>query len=232
MLQKGPSISHVSSRNHSDDSNSGDSDYEDNIPLQIFKKDLIQCLGRMRIKKRLHKLEVIKCETQRKLWDLDDYEAFAPKTEHKVVRKPEYRSLGMQPFSPIDNKKQICEVLVTSQFNKDKSTIKVDEGQKMTEVARTSTPKNKVYQDCIIELSPIQNSIQSKTVQLAFSEHGNVYLHCDDSNSDESDDEDNIPLKVVQEGLNPMSVVSPICSRTRNIQCHNSMSQYEIEQKV
>ena len=61
------------------------------------------------------------------------------------MRKPEYRSLGVQPFSPIDNKKQICEVLVTSQFNKDKSTIKVDEGQKMTEVTRTSTPKNKVY---------------------------------------------------------------------------------------
>ena len=44
MLQKGPSISHVSSRNHTDDSNSDDSDYEDNIPLQIFKKDLIQCM--------------------------------------------------------------------------------------------------------------------------------------------------------------------------------------------
>ena len=40
MLQKGPSISHVSSRNHTDDSNSDDSDYEDNIPLHIFKKDL------------------------------------------------------------------------------------------------------------------------------------------------------------------------------------------------
>ena len=78
----------------------------------------------------------------------------------------------MQPFSPIDNKKLICEVLVTSQFNKDKSTIKVDEGQKMTEVTRTSTPKNKVYQDCTIELSPIQNSVQSTTVQPAFSEHG------------------------------------------------------------
>ena len=95
------------------------------------------------------------------MWDLDDYEAFAPKTEHKVVRKPEYRSLGVQPFSPINNKKQICEVLVTSQFNKDKSTIKVDEGQKMTEVTRTSTPKNKVSQDCTIELSSIQNSVQN-----------------------------------------------------------------------
>ena len=61
--------------------------------------------GRTRIKKCLHKAGVIKWETQRELWDLDDYEAFAPKTEHKVVRKPEYRSLGVQPFSPIDNKK-------------------------------------------------------------------------------------------------------------------------------
>ena len=31
----------------------------------------------------------------------------------------------------------------------------------MTEVTRTSTPKNKVYQDCTIELSPIQNSVQT-----------------------------------------------------------------------
>ena len=86
--------------------------------------------GRTRIKKCLHKVGVIKCETQKELWDLDEYDAFDPETEHKVVRKPEYRSLGVQPFSPINNKKQICEVLVTSQFNKDISTIKVDEGQK------------------------------------------------------------------------------------------------------
>ena len=38
MLQKGPSISHISSRNHSDDSNSDD--YEDNIPLQIVQEGL------------------------------------------------------------------------------------------------------------------------------------------------------------------------------------------------
>ena len=31
----------------------------------------------------------------------------------------------------------------------------------MTEVTRTSTPKNKVSQDCTIELSPIQNSVQT-----------------------------------------------------------------------
>ena len=167
MLQKGPSISHVSSRNHSDDSNSEDSDYEDNIPLQIVQEGLntmsgeSPICGRMRIKKCLHIVEVIRCETHRELWDRDDYEAFAPETEHKVVRKPEYRSLGVQPFSPISNKKQICEVLVTSQFNKDKSTIKVDKGQKMTEVTRTSTPKNMVPQDCTIELSPIQNSVQT-----------------------------------------------------------------------
>ena len=59
MLQKGP-ISHVSSRNHSDDSNSEDSDYEDNIPLQIVQEGLntmsgeSPICGRMRIKKCLH----------------------------------------------------------------------------------------------------------------------------------------------------------------------------------
>ena len=80
----------------------------------------------------------------------------------------------MQPFSPID-KKQICEVLVTSQFNKDKSTVKVNEGQKMTEVTRTSTPKNnKVYLDCRIELSPIQTPVHSTTVQPSFSEHADI----------------------------------------------------------
>ena len=98
--------------------------------------------GRTRIKNHLHKERVIKCKTQRELWDLEDYEAIALKIEHKPVTKPEYRSLGVEPFSPIDNKKQISKVLVTSQFNKGKSTIKANEGQKMTEVARTSTPKN------------------------------------------------------------------------------------------
>ena len=47
----------------------------------------------------------------------------------------------------------------------------------MTEVTRTSTPKNKVSQDFTIELSPIQNSVQT-----------------------------------------------PICSSTRNTQCHDSAS--------
>ena len=50
----------------------------------------------------------------------------------------------------------------------------------MTEVPRTSTPQNKVYQDCTIELSPIQNSVQT-----------------------------------------------PICSSTRNTQCHDSVSRYD-----
>ena len=72
----------------------------------------------------------------------------------------------MEPFSPIDNQKQISKVLVTSQFNKGKSTIKVNEGQKMTEVTRTSTPKNnKVYPKCRIKLSPIQNPVHSTKVQ-------------------------------------------------------------------
>ena len=161
-LHKVPSTSHVYSRNDSDDSISDDSDYEDNIPYRLFKKDLMQSpiCGRTRIKKHLHKERVIKCKTQRELWDLEDYEAIAPKIEHKPVTKPEYGSLGMEPFSPIDNKKHISKVLVTSQFNKGKSTIKVNEGQKMTEVTRTSTPKNnKVYPECRIELSPIQNPV-------------------------------------------------------------------------
>ena len=45
MLQKGPSISHVSSRNHSDDSNLEDSDYEGNIPLQIVQEGLNTMTG-------------------------------------------------------------------------------------------------------------------------------------------------------------------------------------------
>ena len=74
-------VLHISSRNHCDDSNSEDSDYEDNIPLQIVQEGLnamsgeSSICGRMRIKKCLHKAEVIRCETQRELWDPDDYEA-------------------------------------------------------------------------------------------------------------------------------------------------------------
>ena len=239
-LLKVPSTGHIYSRNHSDDSISDDSDYENNIPLQIFQEGLnamsgeSPIYGRTRIKQHLHKERVIKCATQRELWDLEDYEAIAPKIEHKPVTKPEYRSLGMQPFSPIDNKKQICEVLVTLQFNKDKSTIKVSEGQKLTEVTRTSTPKNnKVYPDCRIELSPIQDPVHSTTVQPYFSKHADISdkrnasklnLYSDDSNCDESDYENNIPLKVVQEGLNAMSGDSPICSRTKNTNCHDLTS--------
>ena len=105
----------------------------------------------------------------------------------------------------------------------------------MTEVTRTSTPKNnKVYLDCRIELSPIQNPVHSTTVQPSFSEHADIsykhyasklYLHSDDSNSDESDYEDNIPLKaVLKEVLNAMSGESPICSKTRNTNHHNLTS--------
>ena len=211
MLHTVPSSGHVYSKNHSDDSIYDDSDYEDNIPLQIVQ-------------------EVIKCKTQRELWDLEDYEAIAPKIEHKPVTKPEYRSLGVEPISPIDNKKQISEVLVTSQFNKLKSTMKVNEGQKMTEFTRTSTPKNNnIYPECRIELSPIQNTVHSTLVQPSFSEHADISdkrnglklnLYSDDSNS-ESDYEDNIPLKVVQEVLNAMSRESTICRRTRNTNHHN-----------
>ena len=94
---------------------SDDSDFEDNIPLQIVQDGMIAMLGespicgRTRIRKRLHKEGVIKCQTQRDLWDLADYEAISSKTEHKLVATKESRGLGMQPFSPIDKKKQICE---------------------------------------------------------------------------------------------------------------------------
>ena len=131
--------------------------------------------GRTRIKNCLHKERMIKCNTQRELWDLEDYEAIAPKIEHKPITKPEYRSLGVEPISPINNKKQISEVLVTSQFNKLKSTMKVNEGQKMTEFTRTSTPKNNnIYLECRIELSPIQNPVHSTLVQPSFSEHADI----------------------------------------------------------
>ena len=101
----------------------------------------------------------------------------------------------------------------------------------MTEVTRTSIPKNNnVYLECRIELSSIQNPLHSTTVQPSFSEHADISdkrnalkltLYSDDSNSDESDYEDNIPLKVVQEGLNAMSRESPICRRTRNTNHHD-----------
>ena len=88
-------------------------------------------------------------------------------------------------------------------------------GKNVTEVTRNSTLKNnKVYPECRIELSPIQNPVHSTTVQPSFSEHADISdkhnalklnLYSDDSNSDESDYEDNIPLKVVQEGLNAKS---------------------------
>ena len=80
-----PSSGHVYSKNHSDDSIFDDSDYEDNIPLQIVQEGLnamsgeSPICGRTRIKKCLHKERVIKCKTQRELWDLEDYEQLPPK---------------------------------------------------------------------------------------------------------------------------------------------------------
>ena len=143
----------------------------------------------------------------------------------------------MEPISPIDNKKQISEVLVTSQFNKFKSTIKVNKGQKITEFTRTSTPKNNnMYLECRMELSPIQNPVHSTLVQPSFSEHADISdkcnalklnLYSDDSNSDELDYEDNIPLKVLQERLNAMSRESTICRKTRNTSHHDVTIQYD-----
>ena len=109
--------------------------------------------------------------------------------------------------------------------------MKVNEGQKITEFARTSTPKNNnMYLECRIELSPIQNPVHSTLVQPSFSKYADISdkhnalklnLYSDNSNSDESDYEDNIPLRVVQEGLDAMSWESPICRRTRNTSHHD-----------
>ena len=109
-LQNVSATGDVNSRNQSvyDDMSSDDSDFEDNIPLQIVQDGMIAMLGespicgRTRIRKRLHKEGVIKCQSQRDLWDLSDYEAISSKTEHKPVATKESRGLGMQPFSPID----------------------------------------------------------------------------------------------------------------------------------
>ena len=89
-----------------------------------------------------------------------------------------------------------------------------------------------VYLECRIELSPIQNPVHSTTAQPSFSEHADISdkrnalklnLYSDDSNY-ESDCEDNIPLKVVQEGLNAISRESPICRTTRNRNHHDFTS--------
>ena len=232
-LQKSSATGDVNSRNQpvSDYTSSDDSDFEDNIPLQIVQDGLnamsgeSPICGRTRIRKRLHKEGVIKCETQRELWDLDDYEASTPKTEHKPVAMLESRGLGVQPFSPIDNKKKFCEPRVTSLFNKDSRTTTVNEGQKMTEVTRTSTPRNnKVSAECRIELSPIQNAIPFTKALPSFSEQ-----KCNDSKihgqSENSDYEDNIPLKVLRE--QKIAATSQVCSINHSHDSTSDNSDYE-----
>ena len=49
----------------------------------------------------------------------------------------------------------------------------------------------------------------------------------DDSDSDDSDYEDNIPLQILQEGLTIMSGESPISGRTRITNCHDFSSSYD-----
>ena len=111
--------------------------------------------------------------------------------------------------------------------------MKVNEGQKMTEFTRTSTPKNNnnIFPECRIELSPIQNPVHSTLVQPSFSEHADI---SDKRNalklnlySDDSDYKDNIPLKIVQNGLNAISRESPICRRTRNTNHHDVTIRYD-----
>ena len=148
-LQNVSATGDVNSRNQSvyDDMSSDDSDFEDTIPLQIVQDGMIAMLGespicgRTRIRKCLHKEGVIKCQTQRDLWDLADYEAISSKTEHKPVAMKESQGLGVQPFSPIDKKKQICEGQVSSLSNKDNRTIKVNEGQKCLKLQELVLPE-------------------------------------------------------------------------------------------
>ena len=73
-------------------------------------------------------------------------------------------------------------------------------------------------------------------MQSSFSDHADISdnhnalklnLYSDDSNSDESDYEDNIPLKVIQEGLNAISREFTICRRTRNTNHHDVTIRYD-----
>ena len=140
--------------------------------------------------------------------------------------------MGMQPFSPIDKKKQICEGRVSSLSNKDNRTIKVNEGQKLSEVTRTSTPRNnKLFGDCRIELSPIQNAMPSTKVLPCFSEHADSREKYSASKingqSEDSDYEDNIPLKVLREQKN--ATTSQVTSRNN---CNDSTSDDDIPLKI
>ena len=119
-------------------------------------------------------------------------------------------------------KKQICEGRVSSLSNKDNRTIKVNEGQKMSEVTRTSTPRNnKLFGDCRIELSPIQNAMPSTKVLPCFSEHADSREKYSASKingqSEDSDYEDNIPLKVLREQKNATT-----CQVTSRNNCNDS----------
>ena len=143
-LQNVSATGDVNSRNQSvyDDMSSDDSDFEDTIPLQIVQDGMIAMLGespicgRTRIRKCLHKEGVIKCQTQRDLWDLADYEAISSKTEHKPVATKESRGLGVQPFSPIDKKNRfvkdefhhyLIKIIGLSKSMKGKKCLKLQE---------------------------------------------------------------------------------------------------------
>ena len=139
----------IAPRNHTDDSNMDESDYEDNIHLKVVKEGLSAMFGespiggRTRIKRHLHKERVIKCETQRELWDLEDYEAIAPKSEHELITKPEYRSLGVQPFFfQLVTKSRFVKYKLQHYLIKIKTLLK---GKKWLKVQKLAHPKIIMY---------------------------------------------------------------------------------------
>ena len=92
----------------------------------------------------------------------------------------------------------------------------------MSEVTRTSTLRNnKLFGDCRIELSPIQNAIPSTKVLPSFSGHADSREKYSASKikSEDSDYEDNIPLKVLREQKN--ATTSQVTSRNN---CNDSTS--------
>ena len=86
-LQNVSATGDVNSRNQSvyDDMSSDDSDFEDTIPLQIVQDGMIAMLGespicgRTRIRKRLHKEGVIKCQLKEICGTLQIMKQLVPK---------------------------------------------------------------------------------------------------------------------------------------------------------
>ena len=89
--------------NPTNQNDSEDSDYEENIPLIEVKERLKPVSGDSpigrRTRKCLHEQAIVKCKNERYMWDLIDYENI----ENKSAQKPGIKSnesLGVQPISP------------------------------------------------------------------------------------------------------------------------------------